>query len=143
MVPEACNGCKLKEKSGKSRRLYFWDRLDWDVKLNSKDLEINSTTDIRYLDFTQVINATACITRPFVSTGWTKDGKKLNREMPDYWKEQPIGYHGADVTFMNNLFANQNISNLQWVALRGGEPCMMKSVKSYYNGLLTITKQKT
>ena len=52
MVPEACNGCKLKEKSGKSRRLYFWDRLDWDVKLNSKDLEIKSTPDIRYLDFT-------------------------------------------------------------------------------------------
>ena len=40
-LPETCIGCQKKEKSGKSRRLYFWDRLDWPVKLKSKDLTTN------------------------------------------------------------------------------------------------------
>ena len=66
----------------------------------------------------------ACIhCNPFVSTGWTKDGKKLNKEAPEYWDKTEIGYHGADVKFMDNLFANpEYFRNLKWVALRGGEP---------------------
>ena len=145
MIPEACNGCKLKEKSGKSRRLYFWDRLDWDVKRNSKDLDIYSTPDIRYLDFTLSNKCNlACIhCTPFVSTGWTKDGKKLNKENPDYWEESPIGYHGADVTFMNNLFANpEYFRNLQWVALRGGEPLYDEKCKELLQWFVDNNKAK-
>lgn len=125
VLPETCIGCQRKEKSGKSRRLYFWDRLDWDVKVASENLEVDTVHDIRYLDFTLSNKCNlACIhCGPFVSTGWTKDGKKLNKEMPDYWQKQQIGYHGAEVNFMNNLFANpEYFRNLQWVALRGGEP---------------------
>lgn len=124
-LPDTCIGCQKKEKSGKSRRLYFWDRLDWPVKIDSKKLEVDTTPDIRYLDFTLSNKCNlACIhCGPFVSTGWTKDGKKLNKEEPDYWQKQPIGYHGAEVNFMDNLFANpEYFRNLQWVALRGGEP---------------------
>ena len=124
-IPESCQGCVKKEKVGRSRRLYFWDRLDHETKVASKNLTVDSVPDIRYLDFTLSNKCNlACIhCDPFVSTGWTKDGKALNREKPDYWTEQPIGYHGANLDFMDNLFANpEYFRNLQWVALRGGEP---------------------
>ena len=124
-IPEVCQGCAKKEKSGRSRRMYFWDKIDFDVREQSKDLEVDTTPDIRYLDFTLSNKCNlACIhCGPFVSTAWSKDGKKLNKEMPQYWNEQPIGYHGADISFMDNLFSHpEYFRNLQWVALRGGEP---------------------
>jgi len=124
-IPESCQGCVKKEKVGRSRRLYFWDRIDHETKVASKDLTVDSVPDIRYLDFTLSNKCNlACIhCDPFVSTGWTKDGKSLNREKPEYWSKQPIGYHGASLDFMDNLFKNpEYFRNLQWVALRGGEP---------------------
>ena len=44
--------------------------------------------------------------------------------MPEYWTKQPIGYNGVkEVNFMDNLMAEPKyFRNLQWVALRGGEP---------------------
>jgi sulfatase maturation enzyme AslB (radical SAM superfamily) len=44
--------------------------------------------------------------------------------MPEYWNKQPIGFNGVkELGFMDNLFANpEYFKNLQWVALRGGEP---------------------
>ena len=63
--------------------------------------------------------------------------------MPDYWKEQPIGYHGADVTFMNNLFANpEYFRNLQWVALRGGEPLYDEKCKELLKWFIDNNKAK-
>ena len=124
-IPKSCQGCANKEKVGRSRRLFFWDRIDHETKVASKDLTVDSAPDIRYLDFTLSNKCNlACIhCDPFVSTGWTKDGKALNREKPDYWTDQPIGYHGASISFMDNLFKNpEYFRNLQWVALRGGEP---------------------
>lgn len=124
-VPDTCRGCSKKEISGKSRRMFFWDKLDFDLRESSIDLDIDSVPDIRYLDFTLSNKCNlACIhCNPFVSTAWTKDGKALNREKPEYWTDTPIGYHGADLKFMDNLFANpEYFRNLQWVALRGGEP---------------------
>ena len=40
------------------------------------------------------------------------------------WDKARIGYHGVeDMTFLDNLFADpEYFRNLQWVALRGGEP---------------------
>ena len=67
----------------------------------------------------------ACIhCNPFVSSGWKKDGNKLNKEKPDYWEESQTGYHGADWhNLLDNLFIEPLFfRNLQWVALRGGEP---------------------
>lgn len=124
-VPEVCSNCTKKETSGRSRRMFFWDKIDYDVRVQSKHLQIDSVPDIRYLDFTVSNKCNlACIhCNPFVSTGWTKDGKKLNAESPAYWKQSAIGFHGAEVNFMDNLFANpEYFRNLQWVALRGGEP---------------------
>lgn len=124
-LPESCQGCAKKEKSGRSRRMYFWDKIDFDVREQSKDLGVDTTPDIRYLDFTLSNKCNlACIhCGPFVSTAWTKDGKQLNKEMPEYWHEQQVGYHGANIDFMDNLFAHpEYFRNLQWVALRGGEP---------------------
>lgn len=124
-VPHECRTCAKKELSGRSRRMFFWDKLDVDVRENSIDNEVETMPDIRYLDFTLSNKCNlACIhCRPFVSTGWTKDGKKLNKEMPEYWEEEQIGYHGAGDNFMENLFAEPKyFRNLQWVALRGGEP---------------------
>lgn len=124
-VPTACQVCAKKEISGRSRRMYFWDKLDFDVREASAAMDIDSVPDIRYLDFTLSNKCNiACIhCNPFVSSGWTKDGKALNREKPEYWREAQIGYHGADLKFMDNLFANpEYFRNLQWVALRGGEP---------------------
>jgi len=123
--PPVCVGCVNKEKSGNSRRMYFWDKLDIGLREDSALLSVDTTPDIRYLDFTLSNKCNlACIhCGPFVSTGWTKDGKKLNDKNPEYWDEQQIGYHGADISFMDNLFANpEYFRNLQWVALRGGEP---------------------
>mgnify|MGYP001085924722 CR=1 FL=1 len=125
IIPDACVGCAKKEHSGRSRRMFFWDKLDWDVRVRSKNLHTFGMPDIRYLDFTVSNKCNlACIhCNPFVSTGWTKDGKKLNREKPEYWQESPVGFHGAEPSFMDNLFANpEYFRNLQWVALRGGEP---------------------
>ena len=97
-----------------------------DLRMESETLDVDSTPDIRYLDFTLSNKCNlACIhCGPFVSTGWTKDGKSLNKEMPEYWTEQPIGFNGVkELGFMDNLFANpEYFKNLQWVALRGGEP---------------------
>ena len=124
-VPTTCQGCAKKEISGRSRRMYFWDKLDFDVRKASSVLDIDTLPDIRYLDFTLSNKCNlACIhCNPFVSSAWTKDGKALNREKPEYWQEAQIGYHGADLKFMDNLFANpEYFRNLQWVALRGGEP---------------------
>lgn len=124
-VPESCRTCAKKEKNGRSRRMYFWDKLDTEVREASVELDVDSIPDIRYLDFTLSNKCNlACIhCRPFVSSGWTKDGKALNREMPEYWQEEQVGYHGADAHFMDNLFDDPRIfRNLQWVALRGGEP---------------------
>lgn len=125
IVPETCATCSKKEKSGRSRRMFFWDKIDYEVRVESEHLDIDTKPDIRYLDFT-VSNKcnVACIhCGPFVSTGWTKDGKKLNELKRDYWGEQPVGFHGAEVNFMDNLFADPDyFRNLQWVALRGGEP---------------------
>lgn len=125
-VPEQCKACPTKELSGRSRRMYFWDKLDYDLRLESEFVEAHTAPDIRYLDFTLSNKCNlACIhCNPFVSTGWTKDGKTLNREAPEYWKQQPIGFNGVDdLSFMDNLFANpEYFRNLQWVALRGGEP---------------------
>ena len=124
-VPDTCIGCAKKEKSGRSRRMFFWDKIDYDVRMEASELDIDTTPDIRYLDFTVSNKCNiACIhCNPFVSTGWTKDGKKLNKEAPDYWKPAEIGFHGAEVSFMDNLFAEPKyFRNLQWVALRGGEP---------------------
>ena len=123
--PPVCSGCVNKEKSGNSRRMYFWVKLDIGLREDSAALSVDTTPDIRYLDFTLSNKCNlACIhCGPFVSTGWTKDGKKLNDKNPEYWDEQQIGYHGADISFMDNLFANpEYFRNLQWVALRGGEP---------------------
>ena len=134
IVPEACLACTKKEQSGKSRRMYFWDKLDEDVKRGSIKNSVDSKPDIRYLDFTISNKCNlACIhCNPFVSTGWTKDGKKLNREKPDYWKQAQIGYHGVeDMAFLDNLFADpEYFRNLQWVALRGGEPLYDESCKA-------------
>lgn len=125
-IPKHCHVCPKKELSGRSRRMYFWDKLDYDLRLESEFLEVDSPPDIRYLDFTLSNKCNlACIhCGPYVSTGWTKDGKILNREMPEYWTEQEIGFNGVDdLSFMDNLFANpEYFKNLQWVALRGGEP---------------------
>lgn len=124
-VPETCIGCQKKEKSGRSRRMYFWDKLDWDVREASVEHTIDTIPDIRYLDFTLSNKCNiACIhCNPFVSSAWTKDGKKLNKEAPEYWDQAQVGYHGADISLMDNLFANpEYFRNLQWVALRGGEP---------------------
>lgn len=124
-IPDTCVGCQRKEQTGRSRRMFFWDKIDWDVRLRSKDLTVDTTPDIRYLDFTVSNKCNlACIhCNPFVSTGWTKDGKALNREKPEYWTETPVGFHGAEVNFMDNLFSNpEYFRNLTWVALRGGEP---------------------
>lgn len=124
-IPDVCKGCASKEKSGRSRRMFFWDKLDWDVRIRSKNLQVDDIPDIRYLDFTvsNKCNLKCIHCNPFVSTGWTKDGKKLNAEAPDYWEQTQIGFHGAETTFMDNLFANpEYFRNLQWVALRGGEP---------------------
>ena len=124
-IPEQCIGCQKKEQSGRSRRMFFWDKLDYDLRVRSEKLTVDDTPDIRYLDFTVSNKCNlACIhCNPFVSTGWTKDGKKLNKEAPEYWDNTEIGYHGADVKFMDNLFANpEYFRNLKWVALRGGEP---------------------
>jgi MoaA/NifB/PqqE/SkfB family radical SAM enzyme len=124
-IPEQCIGCKTKEKSGRSRRMFFWDKIDWDVRVAAENLTVDTPPDIRYLDFTISNKCNlACIhCNPFVSTGWTKDGKKLNKEAPEYWQQSQIGFHGADTKFMDNLFANpEYFRNLQWVALRGGEP---------------------
>ena len=133
-IPDACIACKKKEQSGKSRRMYFWDKLDEDVKRGSIKNSATSKPDIRYLDFT-ISNKCdlACIhCNPFVSTGWTKDGKKLNKEAPDYWDQAKIGYHGVtDMKFLDNLFADpEYFRNLQWVALRGGEPLYDESCKA-------------
>lgn len=124
-IPDVCSNCAKKEKSGRSRRMFFWDKLDYNVRLRSEHLTVDTTPDIRYLDFTVSNKCNiACIhCNPFVSTGWTKDGKKLNKEAPEYWEQAQIGFHGAETTFMDNLFANpEYFRNLQWVALRGGEP---------------------
>lgn len=125
-IPPSCANCAKKEKSGRSRRMYFWDKLDYDLRMESETLDVDSAPDIRYLDFTLSNKCNlACIhCGPFVSTGWTKDGKKLNKEKPEYWTEQPIGFNGVkELGFMDNLFANpEYFKNLQWVALRGGEP---------------------
>jgi len=106
--------------------MYFWDKLDYDLRMESETLDVDSAPDIRYLDFTLSNKCNlACIhCGPFVSTGWTKDGKSLNKEMPEYWNKQPIGFNGVkELGFMDNLFANpEYFKNLQWVALRGGEP---------------------
>lgn len=134
IVPEACLACTKKEESGRSRRMYFWDKLDEDVKKGAIQNTATSKPDIRYLDFTISNKCNlACIhCNPFVSTGWTKDGKKLNREAPDYWKQAQIGYHGVeDMSFLDNLFADpEYFRNLQWVALRGGEPLYDESCKA-------------
>ena len=134
VVPEACLACTKKEESGRSRRMYFWDKLDEDVKKGAIQNTATSKPDIRYLDFTISNKCNlACIhCNPFVSTGWTKDGKKLNREAPDYWKQAQIGYHGVeDMSFLDNLFADPDyFRNLQWVALRGGEPLYDESCKA-------------
>ena len=125
VIPDVCQNCAKKEKNGRSRRMFFWDKIDYDVRLQAKNLDVDSTPDIRYLDFTVSNKCNiACIhCNPFVSTGWTKDGKALNKEKPEYWTETPVGFHGAEVSFMDNLFANpEYFRNLQWVALRGGEP---------------------
>ena len=124
-VPDQCIGCKTKEKSGRSRRMFFWDKMDYDLRVRSEHLEVDGKPDIRYLDFTVSNKCNlACIhCNPFVSTGWTKDGKKLNKEAPEYWENTPVGYNGADIAFLDNLFANpEYFRNLKWVALRGGEP---------------------
>ena len=125
-IPPSCANCAKKEKSGRSRRMYFWDKLDYDLRMESETLDVDSAPDIRYLDFTLSNKCNlACIhCGPFVSTGWTKDGKSLNKEMPEYWNKQPIGFNGVkELGFMDNLFANpEYFKNLQWVALRGGEP---------------------
>lgn len=124
-IPQQCIGCQKKEQTGRSRRMFFWDKMDYDLRLASERLSVDDTPDIRYLDFTVSNKCNiACIhCNPFVSTGWTKDGKKLNKEAPDYWQQTEVGYHGADVKFMDNLFANpEYFRNLKWVALRGGEP---------------------
>ena len=124
-IPDACSGCAKKEESGRSRRMFFWDKLDYNVRLHSEHLGTFNIPDIRYLDFTVSNKCNlACIhCNPFVSTGWTKDGKALNRLAPDYWEPTQIGFHGAETTFMDNLFANpEYFRNLKWVALRGGEP---------------------
>jgi hypothetical protein len=44
--------------------------------------------------------------------------------MPEYWKKEKIGFNGVkELSFMDNLFANpEYFRNLQWIALRGGEP---------------------
>jgi len=125
VIPDVCQNCAKKEKNGRSRRMFFWDKIDYDVRLQAKNLDVDTTPDIRYLDFTVSNKCNiACIhCNPFVSTGWTKDGKALNKEKPEYWTETPVGFHGAEVNFMDNLFANpEYFRNLQWVALRGGEP---------------------
>jgi len=124
-IPSTCQGCVKKEKVGRSRRQFFWDKIDYETREQSKDLAVDSVPDIRYLDFTLSNKCNlACIhCGPFVSTAWTKDGKALNKEKPEYWDKQPIGYHGASIDFMDNLFENpEYFRNLQWVALRGGEP---------------------
>lgn len=124
-IPAQCIGCQKKEKSGRSRRMFFWDKLDYNLRVQSEYIKPKQTPDIRYLDFTVSNKCNlACIhCNPFVSTGWTKDGKKLNKEAPEYWENTPIGYNGADIKFLDNLFANpEYFRNLQWVALRGGEP---------------------
>lgn len=125
-VPAGCSGCAKKELSGRSRRLYFWDKMDYELRMESEYLNVHDLPDIRYLDFTLSNKCNlACIhCNPFVSTGWTKDGKALNREKPEYWTETPVGFNGVDdLSFMDNLFANpEYFRNLQWVALRGGEP---------------------
>jgi MoaA/NifB/PqqE/SkfB family radical SAM enzyme len=125
IIPEVCSNCTQKEKSGRSRRMFFWDKLDYNTRYNSTFLEIEDKPDIRYLDFTLSNKCNlACIhCNSFVSTGWTKDGKKLNKEMPVYWEHTPVGFHGVDINFMNNLFEDPSyFRNLTWVAIRGGEP---------------------
>lgn len=133
-IPPACIACQKKEQSGKSRRMYFWDKLDEDVKRGSIKNNATSKPDIRYLDFTisNKCNLACLHCNPFVSTGWTKDGKKLNKEAPDYWEQAKIGYHGVtDMQFLDNLFADPDyFRNLQWVALRGGEPLYDESCKA-------------
>jgi len=126
IIPPACQQCAKKELSGRSRRMYFWDKLDYELRMESESLDVDSEPDIRYLDFTLSNKCNlACIhCGPFVSTGWTKDGKKLNKEMPEYWTKQQVGFNGVkELSFMDKLFANpEYFRNLQWVALRGGEP---------------------
>jgi MoaA/NifB/PqqE/SkfB family radical SAM enzyme len=124
--PENCQNCILKEKSGRSRRMYFWDKLDYSVRDNAHKLKRLTTPDIRYLDFTLSNKCNlACVhCNPFVSSGWKKDGNKLNKEAPEYWQETQTGWHGADwEKLLANLFVQPlYFRNLQWVALRGGEP---------------------
>ena len=130
-IPDACIACKKKEQSGKSLNV-FLGQLDEDVKRGQLKI-VQRKTD-SYLDFTISNKCNlACIhCNPFVSTGWTKDGKKLNKEAPDYWEQAKIGYHGVtDMKFLDNLFADpEYFRNLQWVALRGGEPLYDESCKA-------------
>ena len=95
-IPDVCSNCAKKEKSGRSRRMFFWDKMDYDVACDVANILTVDGQRLTYiiLDFTvSVINATlACIhCNPFVSTGWTKDGKKLNKEAPEYWEQTQIG----------------------------------------------------
>ena len=84
-VPEYCIGCQKKEQSGRSRRMFFWDKMDYDLRIESEWHDWDMEPDIRYLDFTLSNKCNlACIhCGPFVSTGWSKLGKKLNKEMPE------------------------------------------------------------
>jgi len=126
IIPPACMNCAKKEKSGRSRRMFFWDKMDYELRVESEWHSADMEPDIRYLDFTLSNKCNlACIhCNPFVSTSWKKDGKALNKENPEYWTETQTGYNGVDdLTFMDNLFANpEYFRNLEVVALRGGEP---------------------
>ena len=42
VIPEVCQNCAKKEKNGRSRRMFFWDKIDYDVRMQAKNLEVDN-----------------------------------------------------------------------------------------------------
>ena len=42
-IPAQCIGCQKKEKSGRSRRMFFWDKLDYNLRVQSEYIKPKQT----------------------------------------------------------------------------------------------------